>query len=69
MSKKLKSFLFGINLPTVIIDENGEYRISKATVNKNNDICIRYYLPINKNERKYIKTHKNDSTPQITVYE
>jgi|694.fasta_scaffold01948_20 hypothetical protein len=70
MSKKLKSFPVGVvSAPTVVMDEDGEYRIGKVAVNENNDLCVRYYLPINRTERKHIKACKNDSTPQIVVYE
>ena len=69
MSKKLKSFPVGITSPTVIIDENGQYRIGKNAVNENNDLCVRYYLPMSKTDRKRIETCKDNSTPQIAVYE
>jgi hypothetical protein len=70
MSNKLKSFPVGVvSVPTVVIDENGQYRIGKVAVDENNDLCVRYYLPMNRTDRKHIKTCKDDSTPQIAVYE
>jgi len=70
MSKRLKSFPVGIvSAPTVVIDENGQYRVGKVAVNENNDLCIRYYLPMNRAERKHIKTCLTLSIPQIAVYQ
>lgn len=69
MSKKLKSFPPGLISPTVVIDENGEYRVGKVAVDENNDLCVRYYLPVTKAERRHIKICKDNSIPHITVYE
>lgn len=70
MSKRLKNFPVGIvSAPTVVIDENGQYRVGKVAVNENNDLCVRYYLPMNRADRKHIKTCKDTYTPQIAVYE
>jgi hypothetical protein len=70
MSKKLKSFPIGVvSAPRVVIDENGHYRIGKNAVNENNDLCVRYYLPMSRIDRRRIETCKDNFTPQIAVYE
>jgi hypothetical protein len=69
MRKKLKSFPVGIISPTVIVDENGQYRVGRVQVNEKNDLCVRYYLPKNKRDRYCIKVSQFCSVPQIAVYE
>lgn len=70
MKNRLKDFPVGVvSAPTVVIDENGQYRVGKVAVNENNDLCVRYYLPVTRAERKHVKTCKDASTPQIAVYE
>ena len=69
MSKKLKSFPVNIISPKVVMDENNQYRIGKTAVDENNNLCIRYCLPKNKQERLSIKKSLADSVPQLTVYE
>ena len=69
MSKKLKSFPIGINFPAVVMDENNQYRVGRVAVDENNDLCTRYYLPQNKQERLSIRKSLANSVPQLTVYE
>jgi hypothetical protein len=69
MSKKLKSFTIGIISPTVIMDENNQYRLGRVVVDENNDLRVRYYLPQNNRERSFIKKSLVYDVPQLTVYE
>jgi len=66
MKRQLRDFLG--SSPRVVLDEDGEYRISKTAVNSENNLVHRYYLP-NKRERFLILTHvKNNLVKEVCVY-
>lgn len=71
MGKTLKRFQSSVIHGAVVRDMDGHWRIAKTAVDESNNLCISYYLPKTKNDKRIIELTRNSGIPvnQINVYE